>query len=564
MRNNKLRHYLFLILCILFLSALSHAELKKGIVGYKFKNLFAPITHSVPLRIVYLSQSRWTTYDISKDLQEAAYIFSQCGVSFDIVDIHSVKDHSGEVIFDLEGYSEVNETWERGGSLELAKKISDGSEVLTVFFIEGFDPQFGSITATSVPIERVKRNEQKVALNTVWMTQQVLIDKLGAQEDGLRSSGYNVLAHELGHILLDSSHITENYIHNLMHSMPQNLNGRLTLNQCSQIKSSRLAKNLKQSLNKNAGCSNIHNSIRGGVQFFENMISVSSNKYCRDLSDLTELLSSAQDKTSDLQPAKHLDFYLQTNAGSEVAYLDRHAFDGTLKLSYDINGKALLSKKQSQAMWLHELGHAILNAQLKTDWDWFESWEALMLDWGRTIFKITLLDNSSNSKKELSEVGSMEELQNQTDAIVQKISSFPNRKNYEIFIDAYHEFFADAFVIIHSRDPKIMMQALVNPADPEGKKSSYEELQERENRDYSYLRDITSWSVETSHGYFTPALAHLWLKITQMPSFRTSQEVTRTVYNAVLLEITERAKNPELWDITPSEANKRLIKRLNF
>ena len=104
-----------------------------------------------------------------------------------------------------------------------------------VIFLDSFDEYMPKL-ATAFP--KVSLHTDSIALNTAWITNKVNNSDYKKEEP----KDYSVLAHELGHILLNDSHVFGDEP-NLMHHKLALLNGRLTKSQCQTIKRNLLSFN---------------------------------------------------------------------------------------------------------------------------------------------------------------------------------------------------------------------------------------------------------------------------------------------------------------------------------
>lgn len=504
-------------------------------------------THEIPLRVVTIANSSWKPADVNDQLNAAAEVYAQCGVKLVIESSLLEKNYSGEVSFDLEGYSDPSEPHEPNGSLALASAYVKPS-LPTLFFMESFDPQFANISATAMPLERIQYADQKPALNSVWISFEVQRIFGLSPEEGGNNPGYSVVAHELGHVILNSDHETNPQFFNLMHESPLNLNGRLTLQQCHKIRSSPLARKLSSPVSK---CPQIQSPLRGGLIFLDDL-----QNGCALASQVYQKLEKINDSISDLQPLQAIDFYF-TKSSDLIQYLDRGAFEASLQPSYDAMGQVPLLETQADVLWMHELGHAILNAQLAADWPWYKERQKLYRRWGQAVLESTELELTSNTEAKAKRLEELNQIANiQTDLI----SRQENSKIFEEIITPYHEFFADAVAVIYLRDPLALKTALQNPLDPTGAQASDEEKQALSERDFSFLRNTATWNSDEPHAMLTPSQAYLWNLIKSKRSESISnQQLIRWIYESVKSEILARTSDPKLWKLPSAQVNERLI-----
>jgi len=550
------------IAAVLFLSQ-SALALDAGIISFELANPYGAYTHTADIRVIHFSASEWKEYEIQAQLEEAANVYAQCGVKLNVSQIYSSNLLEGVVMFDLEGYTDASEIPEKNGALNLAKEYASPQE-LNIFFMQSFDPDFGTVSATAVPESRVVHKDQLAAQNTIWIAHKIERQRHLSYAEGGFHSGYSVLAHEVGHVLLNAGHIEDRTINNLMHAWGQNRNGRLTLAQCKTIQNSPLVRPVQNFFQRVNSLRGLKSPIMGGVYFAPG---AETNFF--ELNNIVEKMEQVQDEVSDLQPVKHIDFYLEPPK-NQLIYLDRHAFAGSLTPTYDAVGRILLNAWQSEKLWLHELGHAILNSQLAVDWPWYAARDKLMVRWGRQVYQATIQDNNhavTGMARSIarSRIRMIESAENHSEydssKILSEINALPNLARFEEILAPYHEFFSDALVMIYTQDPLVMSRALQHPDCFELPNCVGEESEEVTDRDYSFLRDLETWSSDEVHGMFTPALAYIWRAMNESSAAgRSKQEVLRIVYRALSEEVLARTADPSLWKMSPPEANRRLIK----
>lgn len=555
--NLGLRYSLILLILMISIPVgASPKDFSKKISYYESSSV--EFTHEVLVRLVTFSKGGWKASEIKYELEKSAEVYAQCGVHLKIADLIESSDNP-EVSFDLEGYTDPNEPHEPYSSLDLAAKWGTTS-VPTIFFMNGFDPAFAQISATSMPLLRVQHKDQQMALNSVWMSLQIANMQGVPEGEGGYPAGYAVLAHELGHVLLNRDHETSPHTHNLMHELPGNLNGRFTLEQCTQLKKS----NLVRALSKGSRvCSEVNSSLLGKVVFLDEL-----EDACGALKRVTDKLEKFNDSVSDLQPVYGIDFFLG-KASDLIQYLDRNAFEASLVPSYDPAGTIKLTETQSDVLWMHEMGHAILNAQLAADWEWFGARSQIYREWGRAVTESTQLEiqlrKMSDTKSQQLLQRKLSELGIKTDQLMKKVMGYPNGYEYDQIMSPYHEMFADAVAVVYTRDPKALKKALLNPEDPDSKMATAEDRQAIEDRDFSYLRETSKWSNAEAHALLTPTQSFFWKKINKPEmSQRSSREILRTLYQVIRGEIIERIQDKKLWNLPPSEINERLMRRINL
>lgn len=532
-------------------------------------------THTLPMEAVFFNKSSWKIADIRSQFEKTAEVYSQCGVKLEVEKLYLDEKRDSEIGFDLDGYDDPRDTREYNGSLEISQQYKKSTQP-TVFFIESFDPSHGSIAATSVTAERITQDDQKPALNSVWITYQ--IQKLTSTSRELTapsptvdietvaidSDGYSVLGHELGHVLLNSSHVTDISVHNLMHEQALHLNGRLTNSQCEKIKSSELVKKINsapQTVSQSA-CPNITSPLRGTIIFSANSAEIPNA--CGLANKLIHKLTQVNDTVSDLQPVHHVDFFFSGKSDT-IQYVDRNAFELSLIPTFYSNGEAPLNENQSDILIIHELGHAIFNAQLSIDWPWYQQRQKIYQKWGQAVVESIELEDALNKASDETQKKllqrQMQDLKHAVSSLHEQRVSQVNSEKFDRLMAPYHELFADTIVLIYTMDPHALKMALANPDDPLGKVASQEDLQALEERDFSYLRDPATWKITEPHAMLTPVQAHFWSLIKNVDlQKKTKPELLRRFYVVIKEEILTRTANPALWKLSVKDANERLIK----
>lgn len=517
--------------------------------------------YELKLKVINLSQSRWKASEIQKNIAATSKILAQCGVKISSAEIIQEKSFKSELMFDLEGYSSAEDILEPNGALSLADKYPAKSGELRVFLFDQFDSSFASITATSMPKTRITQKDQQVALNSVWLTHESERQLGFSVQDGGYQPDYNIMAHELGHLLLDDSHFSDALNFNLMHESASMLNSRLSIAQCQKIVKSEMLKPIKSAVSLRTEECVSRSAIAGKILF-----TGEEPKNCEKASSLIKNLELFQDRISDMSAAQQMNFYFQ-KAGNTIHHLDRGAFEASLVATYDDYGKILLSDKAVTRLWKHEMGHAILNAQLVQDWPWYAERMKLYREWEFYILQSTLLEKDISNlrmsgKNTDAAEGHLKILSEKSNTVFSKIKNLQNGFEIENLLAAYHEIFSDAVVVIDEMNPKAIREALVNPEDLQQLKASEEEKKDLVDRDYSFIRDVEKWSEEEVHSKLTPSLSVYWslLKGKKLSDSEKKYYV-RQLYEAIKLEVLELVKDKK-FEISPAESNKRLIQRI--
>lgn len=512
-------------------SALGSSHSKIEIDFYKSDS--RPLTHTLPLNFVLFEKGPWKLNELKSNLEETARIYAQCGIRIEVNSLQ-YDEGKGEVYFDLERYTDPNELKEPTGALTLAKKYSK-AHTPTVFLMESFDPDYASILATAISEERIQSSKQQGALNTIWVNHYNETLRTTPMSESGYPPGYNVIAHEIGHVVMNTQHIQEHYVRNLMHETFPNLNGHLTQAQCENVKASPLVREI--SVATNIACPEITSPLRGSLIFLNGI-----EKDCKTAASIIKVLDEVRDSVSDFAPLGGIDFYFEGRSDL-ILYSDKNAFEASLVTTYDQHGKIPHRKDQTDILWMHELGHALLNAKLEEDWPWYKGRLDIFRQWGQIIRESYKpgVDQSENSKR------AMEQL-----AI---LNQYPYIENWDWIVAPYHELFADAVAVVYTRDPKAVKNALAHPTVSDHH-ADYE-------RDFSLSHEAGSWHQDEVHSMLSPTRSHLWTLISKLKkNEKSNQEILRALYSSIKEEIIARTNDPKLWQLPVPEVNQRLIKRI--
>ncbi len=508
-----------------------------------YSDKYRVYTHEFNLELLYLNESKWTPRIIQEHLEEAAAVYAQCGVKLNTKQPQAIAGNP-EVWFDLEGYSDDEDEIPEGSTLHYSAKYP-AKEAIRVFFIHSFDPVYAKISATAVPPLRVTQADQKVALNSIWITNQIEYDRGFGPEEGGYPAGYNVLAHELGHVLMNTNHVNDYSVHNLMHESMYSLNSDLTLEQCEKIKTSKLVRPIDTSSAKT--CPEIKSSLRSMIVF-----KFGSNESCEKAGSIINLLERVQDQVSDLSPVSGVDFYFD-ETGNLIQYQDRNILEGALLSSYDPYGRELLSDEQTDILWIHELGHAIFNAQFELDWKWYAEKMRLFKAWGEVI-RESYNPNAND-----------EEISNLVMERINAVKNYENLNVYEEVIAPYHELFADLVAVIYTQNPKALSEALLPPSVETARGLSELEWQAINERDFTIKHDIKVWSETDPHALLAPSRYFIWSEINKaIEKGRTKKEILRSSYKHISEEILSRVELLAGGELSVSQINQSLIKRFKL
>lgn len=212
------------------------------LVGFSFGRLSeskAKIAEvSVPLRVFWFDKSNWSEAKVREQLNQAQAVYSKCNVKLDPLSIVRVKDVSSELrkeLIDQAKKENAPTLLEAAIEADRQSGVGDdqrGPTALRIFFFDGFVERENSTPFSIGPKNSVKYDP--FLYSSVWMTSTVLT------ETYLRDHGrYNVLAHELAHVLLnDPEH--NNYAEGDLMTVWRSRNNNI-LPYCAKIRFSPLA-----------------------------------------------------------------------------------------------------------------------------------------------------------------------------------------------------------------------------------------------------------------------------------------------------------------------------------
>lgn len=216
---------LLLYICLFYLSH-TEANVFSRYIDYPVgKNLKqTTMKYKVPVSLVIMD-GKWTVNAVTKRFLKAREIYKQCdiGLVIDKIKVVNWLYPGHGLYFDLNDFYSDRYF---DGTLQFLTDLNIQTRPLGIF-LDSFDEYMPKI-ATAFPPSAL--HEKNIALNTFWIT-----NKVNEKEYlDLEPDTYSVLAHELGHILLNDSHV---YTHtaNLMHYELSKLNHILTNIQCERM-----------------------------------------------------------------------------------------------------------------------------------------------------------------------------------------------------------------------------------------------------------------------------------------------------------------------------------------
>ena len=175
---------------------------------------------------IVILKGKWTPEKVYKRFKKLRKIYEQCRVGVVISSLKEVEwKYSGlGLYYDLD--DDYTERY-HDGTLQLLTDLNIQSRPLAIF-LDSFDEYMPKM-ATAFPL--LKMVKQTPALNTLWIT-----DKVNDKDYlKLEPDSYSVFAHELGHLLLNDTHLYGPDA-NLMHHQLSMLNDQLSEKQCERIR----------------------------------------------------------------------------------------------------------------------------------------------------------------------------------------------------------------------------------------------------------------------------------------------------------------------------------------
>lgn len=181
-------------------------------------------------------KGQWKVKDVRDRFQKASAIYKrECGIKIFLKSLKVVqwKYPGSGLFYDLNDYFKDRYF---DGTQQFLEDLNMTSRPLAIF-LDSFDDYMPKL-ATSFP--KVSLATDSNALNTLWITNKVNKPSYLEKEP----DSYSVLAHEIGHILLNESHVFGKKP-NIMHHKLQMLNDDFTEEQCLKMK-----KNIKSFIKK--------------------------------------------------------------------------------------------------------------------------------------------------------------------------------------------------------------------------------------------------------------------------------------------------------------------------
>lgn len=149
------------------------------------------------LEVVYMSDASWNIEELKLLLKEALDVFSQCGVGVENITFHHVENYFGKtVLYRFPDSSEQN------SAIHLINNLPVSRNKLRVMFISKFIERPSAGKAFGFWKDKRLDNYLDTSLpGTVWITKKIKTDEY---KDRRKNFPYNIVAHELMHVLIDS------------------------------------------------------------------------------------------------------------------------------------------------------------------------------------------------------------------------------------------------------------------------------------------------------------------------------------------------------------------------
>ena len=201
-----------------------------------------PVTHVLDATIVMFRNSGWTRNQIETHLKRTNEIYAQCGIR--LGDIKFVESDA------YQGKIDINERWNyEGDDLKIAAATPVENRPV-IYLVRKIMQTEGGYT--NFEHFQYSENNPKVA-NTIWLASIINTEDYYYYETGddsgrnyrlRRDPSYNVVAHELAHLLADMGHETSLTEKNLLNGAPSEVNDHLLPRQCEKFKSNPMMRKL--------------------------------------------------------------------------------------------------------------------------------------------------------------------------------------------------------------------------------------------------------------------------------------------------------------------------------
>ncbi len=240
------------------------------------------------------------------------------------------------------------------------------------------------------------------------------------------------------------------------------------------------------------------------------------------------------------------------------------------------DGKWILGRpERAKAITIHELTHGVFNLLLKKLIPNYDLRESALKTTGLQKIEplvLPLFKKVRDLESKIGQVGSYNNKSGELTAALEDVNAklqqlMPLYNFYapKVFMSgsadhlgriesAYSELMSDVAAVAFDGNPRAMSSALVHC-----KHASEDPLA---SRDFTIFFDPTTWKEHGDHGLFNPTRHFLWNKYMKNSYGQMTREVFLSkVAHSLVNEIESRLTDQNYW-LTPSEANIRLIKRL--
>lgn len=199
-----------------------------------------PVTHILDGIIVLFRNTGWTKEVIEAHLKRTNEIYAQCGIRMG--EFQFIESDA------FQGKLDIQERWNYDGDDLLISKATPAQKRPVIYLMRDILPgnsgaregAFTNIVNFWVPLA-------PIAQNTIWISNIINNESYGQYHDmtddgksvlKTRDPSYNVVAHEIAHLLADMGHETELKEKNLLNGSSELLGEHLLPRQCERFKKS--------------------------------------------------------------------------------------------------------------------------------------------------------------------------------------------------------------------------------------------------------------------------------------------------------------------------------------
>jgi hypothetical protein len=201
-----------------------------------------PVTHALDATIVMFRNTGWTLDQISAHLRRTNEIYAQCGIRLGDVKLVESDAYQGKL--------DINARWDYEGDDLVIAKATPIEKRPVIYLMRKIMAYEGGYTNFE-DFEFSKQNPD--VANTIFLANVINTEEYyfyhTADESGhefylRRDSSYNVVAHELAHLLADMGHETTLKEKNLLNGAASEVNDHILPRQCEKFKSNHLIRKL--------------------------------------------------------------------------------------------------------------------------------------------------------------------------------------------------------------------------------------------------------------------------------------------------------------------------------